>query len=285
MSQATAAGQSTPIGRHMGTIVTYVGLVVTAFLMLFPLIWAIIVSLMKPGEVNQFPPPLWPTDPQWQNYAEVARSVPVFRYLFNSVAVSAIVTGGQIVTASLAGYAFSFFKFRAKGILFALFMSTMMVPWEVTMIPNFLTIRSLRLTSTYPGLVLPFLATAFGTFLLRQFFLTIPRDLEDAARIDGCGRFRFLVSIVLPLARPGLITLGAYTFLSTWNQYLWPLLVTDTKEMRTVQIGIRFLMNEEGQQFHLIMAAVVIFMIPAALLLLWGQKYLVRGLMAGAVKG
>ncbi|MDF2628420.1 MAG: glycerol-3-phosphate transporter permease protein [Symbiobacteriaceae bacterium] len=272
-------------GRHLGTGLTYAGLLFTAFLMLFPLFWAVIVSLMRPGEVNQFPPPLWPSDPQWQNYAEVARSVPVFRYLANSLIVSSLVTGGQIVTASLAGYAFSFFQFKWKGFLFALFMSTMMVPWEVTMIPNFLTIRSLNLVSTYPGLVLPFLATAFGTFLLRQFFLTIPRDLEDAARIDGCGRFRFLWSIVLPLARPGLITLGAYTFLSTWNQYLWPLLVTDTKEMRTVQIGIRFLMNEEGQQFHLIMAGVVMFMIPAALLLLWGQKYLVKGLMAGAVKG
>lgn len=269
----------------IGKILTYIGLCLAAFLMLAPLLWALNVSLMRPGEVNTFPPPLFPVDPQWQNYGEVVRSVPVLRYLLNSLIVSSGVTAGQIVTASLAAYAFAFMKFRGKGILFALFMSTMMVPWEVTLIPNFLTIRSLKLTSTYPGLMLPFLATAFGTFLLRQFFMTIPRDMEDAARIDGCGRFRFLWSIVLPLARPGLITLGAYTFLATWNQYLWPLLVTDTKMMRTVQIGIRFLMNEEGRQYHLIMAGVVIFLIPAALMLLWGQRYLVRGLMAGAVKG
>jgi ABC-type glycerol-3-phosphate transport system permease component len=264
---------------------TYLGLIFAAALMLFPLFWAVIVSLMRPGEVNAFPPPMWPAEPQWQNFAEVARTVPIFRYLLNSFIVSSGVTLGQIITSSLAAYAFAFFNFKGKGFWFALFMSTMMVPWEVTMIPNFLTLRNLRLTDHYIALMLPFMATAFGTFLLRQFYLTLPKDLEDAARIDGCSRFRFLWSIVLPLSRPGLITLGAYTFLGTWNQYLWPLLVTDSRNMRTVQIGIRFLMNEEGRQYHLIMAGVVIFLIPAAVMLLWGQRYLVRGLMAGAVKG
>ncbi|HWI64271.1 MAG TPA: carbohydrate ABC transporter permease [Symbiobacteriaceae bacterium] len=271
--------------EKLGKFFMYLLLILAALVMLFPLLWALNVSLMKPGDVNAFPPPLFPTDPQWHNYAEVWRSVPVARYLLNSLIIATGVTAGQIVTAACAAYAFAFMKFKAKGFLFAVFMSTMMVPWEVTMIPNFLTIRTLRLTDKYPGLILPFLATAFGTFLLRQFFLTIPKDMEDAARIDGCSRFRFLWSIVLPLARPGLITLGAYTFLNTWNQYLWPLLVTDTKMMRTVQIGIRFLMNEEGRQYHTIMAGVMIFLLPAAIMLLWGQKYLVRGLMAGAVKG
>jgi sn-glycerol 3-phosphate transport system permease protein len=267
------------------TALVYLALAAAGLIMLFPLLWAFLVSIMTPAEVASWPPVIWPSSPQWSNYADVAGGVPVFRYLLNSFIVSGGVTLGQMATASLAGYAFSFMQFRFKGALFALFMSTMMVPWEVTMIPNFLTIRNLHLTNTYPALMLPFLATAFGTFLLRQFFLTIPRDLEDAARIDGCGRFRFLWSIVIPVSRPGLITLGSYTFLSTWNQYLWPLLVTDSREMRTVQIGIRYLMNEEGRQNHLIMAGVMIFLIPAALLLLWGQRYLVRGLMAGAVKG
>lgn len=266
-------------------VLMYLLLTLAAFVMLFPLIWALMVSLMTPAEVTSFPPALWPAKPQFDNYTEVMKSVPVFRYLLNSFIVAGGVTLGQMVTASLAGYAFSFMKFKGKAILFALFMSTMMVPWEVTLIPNFLTIRTLKLTNSYPGLMLPFLATAFGTFLLRQFFLTIPRDLEDAARIDGCGRLRFLWSVVLPVSRAGLITLGSYTFLSTWNQYLWPLLVTDDKHMRTVQIGIRFLMNEEGRRYHLIMAGVVIFLIPAAIMLLFGQRYLVRGLMAGAVKG
>ncbi len=263
----------------------YLLLAAAALVMLFPLLWAVSTSFMTPAEVTSFPPALVPASPQWENYATVLHRVPVFRYLLNSFLVASLVTVGQIATASLAGYAFAYMPFRGRALVFGLFMSTLMVPWEVTLIPNYLTVRSLRLTDSYAGLVVPFLATAFGTFLLRQFFLQIPRDLEDAARIDGCGRFRFLWSVVLPLSRAGLITLGSYTFLATWNQYLWPLLVTNSREMRTVQIGIRFLINEEGRQFHLIMAGVVIFLIPAMLMLLWGQRYLVKGLMAGAVKG
>lgn len=265
--------------------VTYLALLLAALLMLFPVLYALAVSFMRPDELNSFPPNLFPSGLYLENYRRVISSVPVVRYLVNSLVVAGGVTIGQVITSTLAGYAFGFMNWKGKNLTFALFMSTMMVPWEVTLIPNYLTIRSLRLLNSYPGLILPFLATAFGTFLLRQFFMQIPRDLEDAARIDGCSRFRFLWSIALPLARPGLITLGAYTFLATWNQYLWPLLVTNAVEMRTVQIGIRFLMNEEARQYGPIMAGIVIFLIPAALMLLWGQRYLVKGLMAGAVKG
>lgn len=266
-------------------LLLYAALCMAGLVMVFPILYAVSISLMPPAEVNTFPPRFLPSAPQWSNYAEVARSVPVGRYLLNSLIISGAVTLGQVATASLSGYAFAFMNFRGKAALFALFMSTMMVPWEVTLIPNYLTIRSLRLLNSYSGMILPFLATAFGTFLLRQFLLQIPRELEDAARIDGCGRFRFFWSIALPLARPGLLTLGVYTFLSTWNQYLWPLLVTDSRLMRTVQIGVRFLMNEEGMQYHRIMAGVVLCMAPALLILVLGQRYLVRGLMAGSVKG
>ena len=263
----------------------YLALILAALVMMFPILFAVSTSLMDPSEVNTFPPTLIPSSPRWSNYVEVARSFPIFRYLLNSLIVSTAVTLGQVLTASLSAYAFAFMKFWGKNALFALFMSTMMVPWEITIIPNYLTIRSWKLLDSYPGLILPFLATAFGTFLLRQFFMQIPRELEEAARIDGCGRFRFFRSIAVPLARPGLLTLGAYTFLSTWNQYLWPLLVTNSRLMRTVQIGTRFLMNEEGLQYHRIMAGVVLFMLPALVFLLWGQRYLVRGMMAGSVKG
>jgi len=273
------------VRNALGRLLLYIVLAAAALAIVFPLLYALSISLMPPTEVNTFPPRFLPSAPRWANYAEVARTVPVARYLLNSLLISAAVTLGQIATASLSGYAFAFMDFRGRALLFALFMSTMMVPWEVTLIPNYLTIRSLRLLNSYPGLIVPFLATAFGTFLLRQFFMQIPRELEDAARIDGCGRFRFFWSIALPLARPGLLTLGAYTFLNTWNQYLWPLLVTNTRLMRTVQIGVRFLMNEEGMQYHRIMAGVVLCLVPALLILLWGQRYLVRGMMAGGVKG
>ncbi|WP_374713637.1 carbohydrate ABC transporter permease [Symbiobacterium terraclitae] len=273
------------VRNPLSRLLLYLLLTAAALSIVFPLLYAVSISLMPPAEVNTFPPRFVPSAPRWANYAEVARSVPVARYLLNSLLVSAAVTLGQIATASLSGYAFAFKNFPGRALLFALFMSTMMVPWEVTLIPNYLTIRSLRLLNSYPGLIVPFLATAFGTFLLRQFFMQIPKELEDAARIDGCGRFRFFWSVALPLARPGLLTLGAYTFLSTWNQYLWPLLVTNTRLMRTVQIGVRFLMNEEGLQYHRIMAGAVLCLVPALLILLWGQRYLVRGLMAGGLKG
>lgn len=263
----------------------YFALAITALLVLFPLIWALAVSLMTPSQVNAYPPALVPASPQWSNYAQVVQSAPIGRFLLNSLLVAGSITLAQMATASLSAYAFAFMRFPGRTALFGLFMSTLMVPWEVTMIPNFLTVRFLGLLDTYAGLILPFAATAFGTFLLRQYFLQIPRDLEDAARIDGCGRLRFLWSVVLPLSRPGLITFGAYTFLSSWNQYLWPLLVTESREMRTAQIAVRFLMNEEARQYNVIMAGVILFFLPAALMLLWGQRYLARGLMEGAVKG
>ncbi|MGE5674000.1 MAG: carbohydrate ABC transporter permease [Mycobacterium leprae] len=270
---------------RIGQLFAYLGLLIAAAIMIFPLIYAISTSLMSRAEVSTFPPLLWSPHPTLDNYRELFRTVPVWRWLLNSLLVSALVTLGQILTASLSGFTFGTMSFKGKAAVFALFMSTMMVPWEVTMIPNYLTIRSLNWVDKYPALVVPFLATAFGTFLLRQFFMQIPRDLEEAARIDGCSRIRYFWSIALPLARPGLITLGSYTFLSTWNQYLWPLLATNTRTMRTVQIGVRFLMNEEGLQMNRVMAGVSFFMIPAAIMLLVGQRYLVRGLMTGAVKG
>ena len=176
MSARPASGSA-----RLTRLLLYLALCLAGLAVVFPILYAVSISLMPPAEVNTFPPRFFPSAPRWANYAEVARSVPVGRYLLNSLLVSAAVTLGQLATASLSAYAFAFMNFRGKAALFALFMSTMMVPWEVTLIPNYLTIRSLRLLDSYPGLILPFLATAFGTFLLRQFFLQIPRELEDAA--------------------------------------------------------------------------------------------------------
>jgi len=169
--------------------------------------------------------------------------------------------------------------------VFFLFLSTLMIPGEVTLIPNYLTVRSLGWLDTYAGLITPYLATAFGTFLLRQFFLTIPRELEDAARIDGATRRRFLWTIVVPLARPALATLAIYGFLSAWNQYLWPLLVVNSTEMRTVQIGLALLQSQEIVSWGLVMAGVILIILPTAAVFVLGYRHVVRGLTAGAVKG
>ncbi len=192
---------------------------------------------------------------------------------------------GQLITASLAAFAFAFINFKGRQVVFLIFLSTMMIPWEATIIPNYLTIRSLGWTDTYIGLSAPFLATAFGTFLLRQFFLSLPKELKDAATIDGCGSFRFLMTIVLPLARPALGTLAVYSFLQTYNQYLWPLLITNDQNMRTVQIGIAILQDEERFMFNNVMAGVVFILVPTFTLFIVGNRQLIRGLTAGAVKG
>ncbi|MCU0502328.1 MAG: carbohydrate ABC transporter permease, partial [Anaerolineae bacterium] len=192
---------------------------------------------------------------------------------------------GQLITASLAAYAFAFIDFKGRNIVFLVFLATLMIPWEATIIPNYLLIRQIGWTDTFMGLSAPFVATAFGTFLLRQFFMTLPKELKDAATIDGCGSFRFLLKIVVPLARPALGTLAVYSFLQTYNQYLWPLLITNDQSMRTVQIGIALLQDEERFMFNIVMAGVVLILIPTFTLFIVGNRQLIRGLTAGAVKG
>lgn len=264
---------------------TYLLLIGVAVLVLFPLWSAFTISMLNDAEVASYPPRLAPSSLHLTNFVRAMEQAPLLRYLFNSIAQSSIVMVGQLVTASLAAFAFAFIDFKGRNVVFLIFLSTMMIPWEATIIPNYLTIQSVGWTDTFQGLSVPFLATAFGTFLLRQFFLTIPRELRDAATIDGCGSLRFLVTIVLPLARPALGTLAVYSFLQTYNQYLWPLLVTNNQNMRTVQIGIALLQDEERFMFNIVMAGVVLILLPTFTLFIVGNRQLIRGLTAGAVKG
>jgi len=207
------------------------------------------------------------------------------RFILNSFIQSSGVMLLQLVTASLAAYAFAYLPFKGKRAVFLIFLSTMMIPWESTIIPNYLFVQKIGWDDTYLGLIAPFMATAFGTFLLRQFFLSIPRDLYDAAVIDGCSNLRYLVTILLPLARPALGTLAVYSFLQTYNQYLWPLLITNSTEMRTVQIGITMLQVFEREQWQVVLAGVVTIMIPTLILFIVANRQLIRGLTAGALKG
>jgi ABC-type glycerol-3-phosphate transport system permease component len=240
---------------------------------------------MSEFDIATFPPPVIPAHPSLDNYEKVLATIPIGRYLLNSFIVSTAVVIGQLITASLAAYAFSFLIFRGRQILFFLFLSTLMIPWEATIIPNYMTIRSLGWLDTYQGLAVPFMATAFGTFLLRQAFMQIPRELWDAARIDGSTTFRFLREIVIPLSRPALGTIAIYGFLSTYNQYFWPLLITNETLMRTTQVGIAQLRFEESLRWGLVMAGVIMVAVPTLALLVLGQRQLIRGLTAGAVKG
>ncbi|GAA3409708.1 carbohydrate ABC transporter permease [Paenibacillus hodogayensis] len=265
--------------------VVYVLLVICAVLVLYPLFFTFSAAFMTPAESSSYPPKMLPGGLYWDNFATVVQLVPIFKFIANSVLISTAIMVGQLLTASTAAYAFAFLRFAGKGVLFTLFLSTMMIPWEVTMIPNYLTVKSWGWLDSYQGLIVPFLATAFGTFLLRQFFMQLPSELFEAARIDGCGHVRRFFRIVLPLARPGLATLGVYSFLTHWNMYLWPLLITNGQQMRTVQIGISMLQFEEMTSWNLVLAGVTLVMLPSLLLLVLGIKQLVRGITAGAVKG
>ena len=265
-------------------IILYILLGLSALLLFAPILYAVSASMMTPQEI--FRGALIPSSPSFEAYSQAINRVPILQFLFNSFVVSFIVMVGQLIVCSLAAYAFVFIPFKGRNLIFFIFLSTMLIPWEATVIPNYLTILNLGWMNTYQGLTMPFFALAFGVFLLRQHFLTIPRDIFESAQMDGCSRFRFYWSFVIPLSKSTLSALGIYGFLTTWNMYLWPLLVTSNNDVRTVQIGLKMMIAQESStNWNMVMAAVVLFLMPSVLLLFFGLKYIRKGLLAGALKG
>ncbi|MDR1107419.1 MAG: carbohydrate ABC transporter permease [Spirochaetaceae bacterium] len=255
------------------------------FLIISPILLGFSLSFMSPPEMASIPPHFIPHDPVTYTYQYATRTVPIFSFMLNSFIVCAIVIIGQMLTCSFAAYAFSFFNFKGRKIVFMLVLTTMMIPVDAIIIANYLTISQVRLNDTYPGLVAPYLTSAMGIFLMRQFFLTIPRELHEAAIVDGCKDLRFLLRIVMPISKPALASLGVYVFIQVYNQFLWPLLVTNTNRMRTVQVGMSILKEAEAVDYGVVLAGSVLILIPAILVFIIGQRYLVRGMTAGAVKG
>lgn len=266
-------------------VLWYIPLIIAAVIIIYPIYSLFNISMLNDAEVASYPPKLVPTSFLLENFTRALALAPLGRYLFNSTLQSSMVMLGQLITACLAAYAFAFIDFKFRNIFFLVFLATLMIPWEATIIPNYLTIKEWGWTDTFWGLATPFMATGFGTFLLRQFFLKIPSELKDAAEMDGCGSLRFLTMIVLPLARPALGTLAVYSFLQTYNQYLWPLLITNDQSMRTVQIGLTLLQDEDQFKTNVVAAGVMIILVPTFALFIFSNKQLIRGLTAGAVKG
>ena len=272
---------------------TYAVLTLGAVIVLLPIYLAVVNSLLPKQDAISYPPKLFAPDPQFGNYKKAMEAVPLGRYMFNSFVQSSIITIGQLATATLAAYAFAFMRFPLRNFLFIVFLSTLMVPWEASIIPNFQTVQMMggvlggKILSldSYQALTIPFLATAFGTFLMRQHFMTIPLELRDAAAIDGYGHLRFLWHVLLPLSKPALGTLAVFAFLQSWNQYLWPLLVTNSDNYRTVQIGLAGLASQEIDSINVVMAGTVIALLPMLIVIVLFQRQLVRGLMQGALKG
>ena len=244
-----------------------------------------IFIIEEPRRCFSYPPKFIPNPVQWENYSEVMKgSLPFPRFLFNSVIISLARTLGVITVSSMAAYAFARLKFPGRNALFLLFMGTLMVPFQVVMIPMFIIIRHLNWVNTYSSLIFPLMFSAFGTFLLRQFFMTLPRELEEAALIDGCSYFKIFYSIIIPLSKPALASLGIFTFVGCWNEFLWPLVIVSDTKMKTVTLGLSLFQGLYFTEWHLLMAATVITSAVPLTLYIFLQRYFVEGITVTGMK-
>jgi len=267
-------------------ILAYIILTAGAISMLVPFFWMLVTSFMTTGQIFSYPPVLIPHPLYPENYSNVAKTIPVIKYFFNSAFVAIITTIGQVIISSMAAYAFARLNFKYREPLFLVLLATMMVPPQVNIIPLFFIMRELHWIDTYQALIVPGLFGGFGVFLLRQWFKTLPAELEDAAKIDGCNPFQTYLKIAMPLALPAVATLGIFTFITSWNSFMWPLIVTNSDYMRTLPVGLAIFKGSfrETTEWGQLMACAVISVIPVIGVFLLGQKYFIKGIMMGGVK-
>lgn len=268
--------------KHLGL---HLLLLTGSVVMLVPFAWMLSTSLKQPGDVFLYPPQWIPQPVQWENYRETVTVMPFGRFYLNSIIQALSVTALQLLTASLAAFAFARLRFRGRDVLFLLYLATMMIPFPVTMIPNFIIMRYLNWIDTFRALILPPAFSAFSTFLLRQYFMSIPLEMDDAARVDGASSFRIWWQIILPLSGPALATLAIFTFLGQWNSFLWPLIVTNSEKMRTLPVGLAAFQGQYSVQWHLLMAGSVIAVLPILVIYIIGQKWFVRGITLTGMGG
>lgn len=269
----------------IGKTVAYTILSIGGLIMLIPFIWMLSTSLKAAGDVFVFPPKWIPSPILWRNYIDAWNAVPFNRFFINSIFVSVSVTFGQVATSCLAAYAFARLNFFGRDKLFLGYLATMMVPGQVTMIPVFIVLKKLNWIDTYQALILPGIFSAYGTFMLRQFFMTIPKDLIDAAKIDGCSQVGTLARIVVPLSTPAIATLATFTFLGVWNDFMWPLIVTNSMEMKTLPVGLASFQGLYTTDWTLLMAASTIVLIPVIIVYIFNQRFFTRGIVLSGIKG
>lgn len=268
------------------TVANYLALGAVALTFLFPLIFMVATSLKIPAEVFAKPPQLIGSEIRWQDYVEVFGYAPFGRYLVNGMLVAVLGTLINLAACSLSGYAFARLKWAGREMTFGLFVATLMIPQEVLVVPAYVLIRQLGWANSYEALIIPWAFSAMGAFMLRQFFLNVPQELDDAARVDGAGVLRTFFAIMLPLARSSLAVLAVFTFIAYWNSFLWPLIaIDDVATYGTVPLGLQQFFGQQGSQWHLVMAASVISMVPTILLLVLLQRHLVRGIVTSGLGG
>jgi multiple sugar transport system permease protein len=266
-------------------IIVYCILSIVGITMMFPFLWMFSTSLKDLSQVFTTSINLIPNPIKWSNYVKAWSSIPFGRFYINSIFVAVTITAGQVFTSSLAAYAFARLKFPGRDKLFFGYLATMMIPGTVTMIPVFILMKTMGWLDTYKALILPGMFTAYGTFMLRQFFMTLPHDLEDAAKIDGCSLFGIYWRVILPLSKPALATLATFTFIWNWGNFIWPLVITNSEKMKTLPIGLSYFQDLHSTEWTLLMAASLIVLVPALIVFIFNQRFFTRGIALTGMKG
>jgi len=273
------------MNRTLKSFLLHAALFIGAALTLFPLFWMLSASLMANGEATQFPPHLVPHAATLDQYRQLFTRLNLGRAFFSSAFVASMVTIFSVLFNSMAGYAFAKLRFGGRDRIFGILLAALVIPPQVGMLPLFLLMKQLHLVNSYWGAIIPSLATVFGVFLIRQFMLDVPQELLEAARLDGASELRIYWSVVLPLARPILATLATFMFMSTWNDFMWPLIILSDQSHYTLPVALANLSGEHVQDLELMMAGSVVTVLPVLLLFVFLQRYYIAGLMAGSVKG
>ena len=273
------------INKKIKTAINYTFLVFCSSLMMFPFAWMILTSLKPSGEVLSSKIELFGSRIEWSNYSTAWNYLPFGQFMLNSLYVAVIGTLITLATSSMAAYAFSRLRFKGRDSLFGLYLTTLMIPQQVIIIPLFLMMNKMGWTNSYASLIVPWAFTAYGTFLMRQFYLTLPYELDEAARIDGCGHMGVFLRILIPQLKPALVTLAVITFLGYWNGLLWPLVILNQETMWTLPIGLQMFMGQYGTEWNLLMAATTITTIPGFIIFVFAQKYYVQGISMSGMGG
>ncbi len=263
----------------------YIILIIMSLAAIVPFVWMLSASLKLNKDVFTYPVEWIPKTFVWQNYVDIWKKIPLFTFLKNTTKLTVIVTLLQLVTSSLAAYAFAKIKFKGRDILFVFYVSTIAVPWQVYMIPQYLMVQKFGLVDTHMSLIILQAFSAFGVFLMRQFYINIPNELSESAKIDGLSEFGIYSQIMLPLVKPGLATLTIFTFVTIWNDFMGPLIYINSTEKKTIQLGLRLFVTQFSAEYSLIMAAALVTLIPVIIVFLALQKYFVEGIATSGIKG
>lgn len=284
-ASARLKGRRLALGRRRSQLLVYAALSVGALVMVFPFAWTVSTSLTSDARLFATPPQLIPNPAQPENYARVFDTLPIGRFALNSAIVAVVSTALQLLTSAMGAYAFARIRFPGREALFVVYLATLMIPMQVLVVPLFIEMRLIGQVNSYGGLILPGIASAFGTFLLRQYFLTLPVELEEAALMDGASRWTIFRRVVLPLSGPALATFGIFAFMASWNAFLWPLLVVSDTQLMTLPVGLSNLHGRYVTEWNLVLAGATISVVPIVIVYLAAQRYVVRGIALSGLKG